>query len=141
MEAGFNSRTPGMRTRMRDRQTKSRDAATGGTLAQAFFSSYCVPDVLWPDLLGQFGVEFEYHMPEGDAGTVAGIFIEGIESESRSPGRYARIWLDQRDLTRESRPADWIILSGVTYDVESVDATPFAISRLVIKVSDQDWSR
>lgn len=104
------------------------------------FAAENVPYVLWPDLLNEFGSDYEYHTAEGE--TVAGlrgILIEGLVEEAVSPGRYARFWVDTRDLPREPRSADWILLNGITFDVERADATLYDLVRLVIRKSGQNW--
>jgi hypothetical protein len=104
------------------------------------FSGENVPGLLWPDLLEEFGVEYSYHTAEGEQiPALRGVLIEGVEGEPLSPGRYARFWLDLRDLPREPRSADWIVLGTETYDVERVDATLYDLSRLVIKLGGQKW--
>lgn len=135
MEAGFNKRIPGTRARLRDRQTKATDLKT---LPGSRFSADNVPYILWPDLLEEFGSDYDYYTPEGDRFEgLRGILLEGMIDETTSPGRYARHWVDTRDLGREPRSADWIVVGGVTYDIERVDATLFDLQRLVIKRSGQ----
>ena len=112
------------------------------TPPQSLFSGSHVPDILWPDLVDEFGVDFNYHLAEGDAVRgLRGILIEGMEGEAVSPGRYARIWVDSRDLPRRPRPADWVELDEANYDVESVDDSLASIPRLTIKLSGQTWLR
>src|SRR5262245_22133208 len=132
MEAGNKSRIPGSRTRMRDRQMRAIDAVQG-IPPQSRFASHNVPLVLWPDLLAEFGSVYTYHTAEGEElQGLRGILIEGLDDEPHSPGRYARFWVDLRDLPREPRSADWVLLNGVQYDVDRVDATLYDIARLVI---------
>ena len=106
----------------------------------SLFCGSHVPDILWPDLLTVYGRECQYHMAEGDTvAGVTGILLPGMEDEWTSPGRYARFFIDGRDLPREPQAADWIDLVWNTYDVESVTATEYGIYRLVIKLSGQKW--
>ena len=137
MEAGSGKRSPGMHTRMRDRQVKNADLPV---LPGSRFAAQNIPYVLWPDLLDEFGTDYIYHTAEGEEFQARGILIEGMETEAVSPGRYARFWVDTRDLPREPRSADWLILPGpVNYDVERVDATLYDLDRLVIKLASGDW--
>lgn len=137
MEAGNHSRHSGSRTRMRDRWKKARDLKV---LPGSRFSAENVPYLLWPDLLAEFGVDYEYHTAEGEIiGNLRGILIEGQVDEAVSPGRYARFWVDSRDLPREPRSADWILLNDTTFDVERPDATLYDLIRLVIRRSGQGW--
>lgn len=122
---------------MRDRLKKARDLKV---LPGSRFAAENVPYVLWPDLLDEFGVDYEYHTAEGETvPALRGILIEGSVDEPASPGRYALFWVDTRDLPREPRSADWILLAGITYDVERTDATLYDLARLVIHKSGQSW--
>jgi hypothetical protein len=104
------------------------------------FTGTSVPDVLWPDLVDEFGVDFNYHLAEGDAVRgLRGLLVEGLEGEASAPGRYARIWVDTRDLPRRPRRADWVELGDSSYDVETVDDSLASIPRLTIKLSGQTW--
>lgn len=106
----------------------------------SYFTIETVPFVLWPDLVAVYGSEYTYHTAEGETVPgLQGILIEGVEDEALSPGRYARFWVDRRDLPREPRSADWLFLGDATYDVERVDATVFDLNRLVIKLTQQNW--
>lgn len=110
------------------------------TTPLSLFSRVHVPDILWPSLISVFGVPYDYHFAEGDyVKGIIGILIEGVEDEPVSPGRYARFLANSRDLPRPPRAADWIELEYATYDVESVHATPFDISTLIVKLSGQSW--
>jgi hypothetical protein len=109
-------------------------------IPQSLFTGAQVPEMLWPDQLWQYGAEYDYHLAEGDAvAGVLGILTEGAEGEFVSPGRYARMLIDARDLPRAPRAADWIDVGDKTYDVEQVEETVFGISRLVIKLTGQSW--
>lgn len=105
------------------------------------FSANDVPLLLWPDLVEHFGVDYEYHTADGEViPDLRGIYFEGAEDEPIAPGRYARLWVDLRDLPREPRSSDWVLIGDSdTYDVEVVKATPYDIGLLVIKRSGQAW--
>lgn len=106
------------------------------------FSADNVPYILWPDLLDEFGSDYTYNTADGETiSGLRGVLIEGLVDEPVSPGRYARLWVDSRELPREPCAADWIVLNDTRYDVERVDASLFDIYRLVIKLSGQCWSR
>lgn len=110
------------------------------TTPASLFHHEHVPHLLWPDLIDEFGVDYDYHFAEGDSvKSLRGLLIEGVEDEPVSPGRYARFWADLRDLPQPPRAADWIELEWATYDVEQVGATLFNISRLIVKLSGQSW--
>jgi hypothetical protein len=137
--AGAGNRIQGSRTRMRDRLTKPRDLKV---LPGSRFSADNVPYILWPDLLDEFGSDYTYNTADGETiSGLRGVLIEGLVDEPVSPGRYARLWVDSRELPREPCAADWIVLNDTRYDVERVDASLFDIYRLVIKLSGQCWSR
>jgi hypothetical protein len=124
---------------MRDRLPKTRDLKV---LPGSRFSADNVPYILWPDLLDEFGSDYTYNTADGEKlSGLRGVLIEGLVDEPVSPGRYARLWIDARDLPREPRAADWILLNDTSYDVERVDATLFDICRLVIKLSGKCWPR
>jgi hypothetical protein len=106
----------------------------------SIFSEDMVPDMLWPDLLTIHATIYDYHLAEGDTRSgLRGMLMEGLEGEPVSPGRYARMWVDTRDLPRQPRASDWLHLNGDSYDVESVSATVNEMSQLVIKRSGQSW--
>ena len=104
------------------------------------FSGINVPDFLWPDLIAEFGVPLTYHTVEGDViDAVNGLLLEGAEGEFKAGGRYARLLIEDRDLPRPAQASDWVDLGNSSYDIESVDATHYGISRCVIKLSGQTW--
>lgn len=106
----------------------------------SLFTEERVPDLLMPDLLTEHETTFDYHLAEGDARSgLTGMLLEGVEGEPVSPGRYARIWMDIRQLPREPRSADWIVVDDETYDVEYVAATLYDIWQLTIKLTGQQW--
>ena len=108
----------------------------------SLFATVFVPRNNWPYLIRHFGVYYDYHCAEGDAVTdLRGLLTEGVEGEFRSPGRYARMQVDVRELPRAPRAADWIELGDETYDVESVEGTLFHVARLIIKLAGQSWLR
>lgn len=109
------------------------------TIPVSQFTGQHVPEYLWPDLIEEFGVDIGYHTVEGEILTVCGLLLEGMEGEFKTGGRYLRCVLDHSDLPRPPQASDWIELSATTYDVESVEATLYNISRCVIKLSGQSW--
>jgi hypothetical protein len=110
------------------------------TPPQSLFSHQLVPLLLWPNLIWLHGITCNYHFAEGDA--VNGLkilFWEGTEEEPVSPGRYARGFVDIRDLPQPPRAADWVELEWATYDVEQVSASVYNISKLILKLSGDLW--
>lgn len=134
MEARSSSkRTAGMHTRVRDRQTKIRDLPV--LPGPSTFSEVSVPAVLWPDLLEEYGIDYTFHTAEGEDIAARGIWFDGVVDESVFPGRYSRLWVDTRDLPRDPRSADWVVIDGDQYDVERVADTRFGILLLVLKLT------
>ena len=106
----------------------------------SIFNEEYVPDYIMPDLLTVHNTYFDYHLAEGDTRAgLTGMLMEGVEGEPVSPGRYAKIWIDSRQLPRDPRSADWIVIDDDMYDVESVSATLHHIFQLTIKLTGQQW--
>ena len=133
MEARSTKRTTGMHTRVRDRQ--QRISEMNPLPGPSSFTHVSVPDVLWPDLLVTFGIDYTYHTAEGEETNARGVWIDGVEDESVFPGRYSRLWVDTRDLPRDPRSADWVVIGYDVHDVERVADTRFGILMLVLKLN------
>ena len=104
------------------------------------FTEEYVPDLLWPDLMTDHATTYDYHLAEGDVRPgLTGMLMEGVEGEQISPGRYARIWIDARDLPRQPRSSDWIVINGESYDVENVSDTLYRLQLLTLRKTGQDW--
>jgi len=98
------------------------------------FISQHVP-MSWGYLLEEFGVTVDY-WPGGDeaqAVAVNLIWIEGVEDEDSSPGRYSHVKVQNSDLPASPRRGDAINNNGVVYDAVRVNAYAYGFSSIVIQ--------
>jgi len=98
------------------------------------FISEHVP-MSWEYLLMEFGKDVEY-WPTGDeaqAVAVRLIWIEGVEDEDSSPGRYSHVKVQNSDLPANPKKGDVISNNGVIYDAVRVNAYAYGFSSVVIR--------
>lgn len=91
--------------------------------------------ILWAALLREFGLTVEYWLDHdsAQAAPVEGIWKEGAEGETLSPGRYSIFWIQDGALARNPTKGDAIARNGVVFDVVDVRATAYGYSRLTLQ--------
>jgi len=90
---------------------------------------------LWRALLPVFGHVVTYnYIGGGSKSGVEMIITEGVESETRSPGRYTRAMVMNKDLDQVPLQGDFLDIDGQIYDVVKVDVTLVDITKLVVQL-------
>lgn len=97
---------------------------------QEFYTGF-MPE-LWKELIAVFAHTVNYHYIEGGSVEIEALVYEGMEGESRSPGQYTHVMVDNATLERLPMAGDWLELETKSYDVVTVDALLVNLSRLVV---------
>jgi hypothetical protein len=97
---------------------------------QEFYTGF-MPE-LWKELIAVFAHTVNYHYIEGGSVEIEALVYEGMEGESRTPGQYTHVMVDNATLERIPMAGDWLELEGKSYDVVTVDALLVNLSRLVV---------
>jgi hypothetical protein len=92
-------------------------------------------DLLWSNLIPEFGRLVNY-WPGGEpdaAAQVEVIWVEGVEGEEISPGRYSHILVRNDSLPADPQQGDSVEKDGSVFDIERIDAFAYRYSRCVLK--------
>ena len=92
-------------------------------------------DLLWSELIPEFGRVVSY-LPDSDpvrAAPVELIWIEGVEDEAISPGRYSHVLVRNASLPAPPTQRDCIENEGIVYEVVRVNAFAYAYARLILQ--------
>lgn len=98
------------------------------------FATLYVP-TLFAHNVAMFGSTVEY-LPDHDASQslyVKGIWKEGAEGESLSPGRYSTFWMATNSIPNKPTRGDGVQKDDRTYDVVDVQSTATGHSRLLLQ--------
>ena len=98
-----------------------------------FYSQHV--DILWNALLVEFGRAVDY-WPGGEIGAGGEtrlIWVEGVEDEEISPGRYSHAMVRNASLPAPPALGDALERDGVIYDVVRVNAFSYHYSRIVLQ--------
>jgi hypothetical protein len=98
------------------------------------FASLYVP-ALFSYELWMFGSTVEY-LPDYESSQsfpVMGVWKEGAEGESLSPGRYSVFWIATDSVPDKPKRGDGVQKDDRTYDVVDVQATATGHSRLLLQ--------
>ena len=97
------------------------------------FTNVYVP-ILWAHELAMFGCVVDYLPERAEMGwQVQGIWKEGVEGESVSPGRYSSFWLADGALPERPKRGDAVRKDGLVYDVVDLRTTIYGYSRLTLQ--------
>ena len=91
--------------------------------------------LLWASLLPEFGRVVSY-WPGGDEGNsqdVEVIWVEGMEDDEYSPGRYSHALIQNSDTPAPPAKGDSLEREGQVYDVVRVNAFAYGFSRVIVK--------
>jgi hypothetical protein len=99
------------------------------------FISDHIPEVLWPPLIAEFGLDVDYLSGTDSSNpvTITVLWKEGASDEEISPGRYSHLYVRNADLPAAPALGDAVQKDDKVYDVVRVDAAPYYFSRLVLQ--------
>ena len=98
------------------------------------FATLYVP-TLFAHNVAMFGLTVEY-LPDHDSSqslSVRGIWKEGAEGETLSPGRYSTFWIATDAVPDKPKRGDGVEKDGRSYDVVDVQSTATGHSRLLLQ--------
>jgi hypothetical protein len=110
---------------------------SGGTFVSRFAGAH-VP-MLWSALMGEFERIVDYWIDGDDTQVfpISILWIEGVEGEELSPGRYSHAHIKHDDLPRPPALGDVVAAGGIEYAVVRVDALPYGVSRVVLQANSE----
>lgn len=96
-----------------------------------FFSEHV--DILWTHLLAEFGRDAVYYCVSGPSSDVKVIWLEGVEEEEMTPGRYSHALVRNASLPAPPALGDVMEREGSVFDVVRVNAYAYYYSRLILQ--------